>query len=64
MIRIGPMEITLIIAVALIIFGPGKLPELGRSIGKSIREFKNASREITKSISLDDEPEDNESKSS
>ena len=62
--RIGPMEITLIIAVALIIFGPAKLPELGRSIGKSIREFKNASREITKSISLDDEPEDNEKTSS
>ncbi|SDX02019.1 sec-independent protein translocase protein TatA [Marininema mesophilum] len=34
--------IILILLVALLLFGPNKLPELGRSIGKSIREFKNA----------------------
>ncbi|MGF7185949.1 sec-independent protein translocase protein TatA [Desulfitispora alkaliphila] len=38
----GVTELILILAVALIIFGPGKLPEVGKSLGKSIREFKSA----------------------
>ena len=40
--NIGPMEIVLILIVALVIFGPKRLPELGRSAGKGIREFKNS----------------------
>ncbi len=36
----APMHLILILAIALIIFGPGKLPELGSSLGKAIREFK------------------------
>ncbi len=36
----APMHLLLILAIALIIFGPGKLPELGSSLGKAIREFK------------------------
>ncbi len=43
--NIGMTELILILALALIIFGPGKLPEVGRSLGKTIREFRNASRE-------------------
>jgi sec-independent protein translocase protein TatA len=39
---IGGLEWVLIFVVALILFGPKKLPELGRAIGKSIREFKSA----------------------
>jgi sec-independent protein translocase protein TatA len=38
---IGPLEIAVIVIVALIIFGPRRLPELGRSAGKGIREFKS-----------------------
>jgi sec-independent protein translocase protein TatA len=37
-----PMHLLIILVIALIIFGPGKLPELGSSIGKGIREFKKA----------------------
>ena len=37
-----PMHLLVIIVIALVIFGPGKLPELGSSLGKGIREFKKA----------------------
>jgi len=43
----GAAEWFLIFVVALIVFGPGKLPEIGRGMGKAIREFKKASREVT-----------------
>jgi sec-independent protein translocase protein TatA len=38
--QIGPMEIILVLAVALIVLGPKKLPEAGRSVGRSLREFR------------------------
>jgi sec-independent protein translocase protein TatA len=37
---IGPMEIAIVLIIALIVFGPKKLPELGKSLGKGIQEFK------------------------
>lgn len=40
--KLGAGEIILIVGIALLFFGPAKLPELGKSIGKSIREFKGA----------------------
>jgi sec-independent protein translocase protein TatA len=40
-----PMHLILILVIVLIIFGPGKLPELGESLGKSIRGFKKAMSE-------------------
>ena len=55
--KIGMWEIILICAVALIVFGPAKLPELGRSIGRGLREFRQAARDIGQSISLEDEKE-------
>jgi sec-independent protein translocase protein TatA len=39
--NIGPMELIIILAIALIVLGPKKLPEAGRSIGKGLREFKD-----------------------
>jgi sec-independent protein translocase protein TatA len=45
--KIGPMELVVILIVALLIFGPSKLPELGKSVGKGIREFKSAMKDIT-----------------
>jgi sec-independent protein translocase protein TatA len=38
--QIGPMEIILVLAVALIVLGPKKLPEAGRSVGRGLREFR------------------------
>ncbi len=43
--NIGIPELILILVLALIIFGPGKLPQVGKSLGKTIREFRTASRE-------------------
>ncbi|MGI6658817.1 MAG: Sec-independent protein translocase subunit TatA/TatB [Dethiobacteraceae bacterium] len=50
MTKLGFWEIILILFVVLMVFGPNKLPEVGRSLGKGIREFKKASKEITDSI--------------
>lgn len=47
---IGPWELIGILVVVLIIFGPGKLPEVGRSLGKSIREFRNASNDAKEQV--------------
>ncbi len=40
--NIGPLEIVVVLIIALIVFGPKRLPELGRSLGKGIREFKGS----------------------
>jgi len=44
---IGAGEIILVLIIALIVFGPGRLPEIGSALGKTIREFRQASAEIT-----------------
>lgn len=44
--RIGMPELLLILALVLVVFGPSKLPELGKSIGKTIKEFRRSSNEI------------------
>ena len=40
--QIGPMEIILVLTIALIVLGPKKLPEVGRSVGKGMREFRES----------------------
>ena len=47
---LGMPELVIILVIALIIFGPRKLPELGRSLGKSIGEFKKASNELRNTL--------------
>jgi sec-independent protein translocase protein TatA len=53
--NIGPMEIVIILIIALIVLGPKKLPEMGRSVGRGMREFKNA-------VSMDSGDEEDERK--
>jgi TatA/E family protein of Tat protein translocase len=50
--RLGTTEILLILSLALLVFGPSKLPQLGESVGRSIRNFRKAA-----SNRLEDEPE-------
>ena len=47
---IGMPELIIIFVIALIIFGPRKLPELGKSLGKSLAEFKRASNELKSTL--------------
>src|SRR5678810_1252109 len=47
---IGMPELIIIFVIALIIFGPRKLPELGRTLGKSLAEFKRASNELKSTL--------------
>ena len=48
---IGWPELILILVVVLVIFGPGKLPDVGNAIGKGIREFRKASNDLQESVS-------------
>ncbi len=58
MFGIGMPEMILILAVALIVIGPKKLPGLAKSLGRALGEFKSATRDIKESISMDDEFKD------
>lgn len=50
MFNIGPLELVVILVVALLVVGPQKLPEVGRSIGQGIREFRKAQEEVRRSL--------------
>lgn len=60
--NLGVPELILILIVALVVFGPGKLPEVGRSLGKGIGEFKEALRKTENTIKSDLKEEDGSSK--
>ena len=54
--NIGLPEIIVILVIALIVVGPGRLPDVGAALGKSIREFRKASSDISEGTRLDESP--------
>ena len=52
---IGVTELILILVIALVVFGPGKLPDVGRAFGNSIREFRNAEKNIVENVTVEEE---------
>lgn len=55
--NLGAPELLLILAIALVVFGPAKLPEIGKSVGKAINEFKAQANKVSEDIkvNMDDE---------
>ncbi len=56
--NIGVPGLILILVLALIIFGPKKLPEIGRAMGQTLREFKKSTRELTSDVMEEFEEDD------
>ena len=52
----GPLELVIILVIALLILGPGKLPDVGAALGKSIREFRKASTDVQDAVKVDTSP--------
>jgi TatA/E family protein of Tat protein translocase len=48
----GPLELVIILVIALLILGPGKLPDVGAALGKSIREFRKASSDVQEAVNV------------
>ena len=53
MFGVGTQEIIIILVIALVVFGPKKLPEIGKAIGQGLREIKKASKDIVESVTDD-----------
>ena len=51
--NIGPFELLLVLILALLVLGPGKLPEVGNALGRTIREFRKASTDVHDSLSVE-----------
>ncbi|WFA07865.1 twin-arginine translocase TatA/TatE family subunit [Tissierella sp. Yu-01] len=63
MSRLGPMELVLILAIALVVFGPSKLPGVGKALGKAINEFKTSANSDNKDddvVEVKDDSDDKE----
>jgi TatA/E family protein of Tat protein translocase len=53
---IGPVELIIVLVIALLVLGPGKLPDVGSALGKSIREFRKAATEVEDATRLEPKP--------
>ena len=54
MVNVGPMELIIVLVIALLVLGPKRLPEAGRAVGKGMREFKDS----LSGINADDDDDD------
>ncbi|HXI45040.1 MAG TPA: twin-arginine translocase TatA/TatE family subunit [Candidatus Acidoferrales bacterium] len=54
--NIGAPELIIIAVIALVIFGPGKLPDVAQALGRSVREFRKAATDVTEATRLDTPP--------
>ncbi len=57
--NLGPLEIFLIVLVVLLLFGAKKIPELAQGVGKGMREFKRAIKDVEQDIKIDDTKDQN-----
>lgn len=55
--NIGPAELAIILLIALIVVGPGKLPDVGAALGKTIREFRNAAADVKETTKVETAPQ-------
>ncbi len=53
--RLGSTELLIILGIVLIIFGPSKLPELGKTLGNGIRELRSSTKDLKESIDLEED---------
>jgi sec-independent protein translocase protein TatA len=53
---IGPVELIIVLVIALLVLGPGKLPDVGSALGKSIREFRKAASDVQEATTLETAP--------
>ena len=63
--NLGPLEISLLVVLVLIIFGPRRLPEMARAFGEAIQEFRKAGRKVQREVTeaLEEEPPETTSES-
>lgn len=52
----GPLELVVILVIALLILGPGRLPDVGSALGKSLREFRKAASDVQEATKIDVSP--------
>jgi sec-independent protein translocase protein TatA len=57
--NIGPTELIVVLVIALIVFGPRRLPEVGRTVGKSLREFRKASQDLRDELNINLDEDEN-----
>jgi TatA/E family protein of Tat protein translocase len=53
--NVGPIELIIVLVIALLVVGPRRLPEMGNAVGKTIREFRKASSDVSEATSLEPE---------
>jgi len=53
-LNVGPLEIVVVLVIALLVFGPKRLPQMGRTLGRTMREIRKASEEVRGALWLDD----------